>query len=90
MMGKIYLVILLENGIEKYWTWIYETELVPLILELKQKWHSVSFYNREIELKVIIHDTGVSDTIYYFNISNIRVDQLIEQSKNLNNVKLKV
>lgn len=90
MMGKIFLVIILENGIEKYRTWIYETELVPLISELKQKWCSISFLNKEIELKIIFYENGLSDTDYYCIISNIRIDQLIEQSKKFKSIKLKV
>lgn len=90
MMGKIFLVIILENGIEKYRTWIYETELIPLILELKQKWCNISFYYKEIELKIISYENGVPDTNYYCKISNMRIDQLFEQSKKLKSIKLKV
>ncbi|MEJ2296147.1 MAG: hypothetical protein P8Y23_15445 [Candidatus Lokiarchaeota archaeon] len=78
MMGKIFLVIILENGIEKYRTWIYETELVFLILELKQKWCCISFYNKEVELKITNYENDVTEAIYYCNISNIQIDELIE------------
>lgn len=90
MQEKIFYIKVLYQGIEKLRIWVFERELMNLLLELKKNYNDVIEFNKSIELQVLEENDGIMTTYYYDNINNIAVDKLINETSNKENLELEI
>jgi hypothetical protein len=77
MHDKVLQLCVSHQGIEKFRTWILESELVSFLLEMKKDKYNVISFNKDVDLRVLKEENGDLISLHYNNIKIIILDDLI-------------
>ena len=77
MHDKVLQLCVLHQGVEKFRTWILESELVPFLLEMKKDRYNMISFNKDVDLRVLKEENGVLISLHYNNIKTIFLGDLI-------------